>query len=145
MEHVIVTLPGHTHHWIPVVSWPLIGWAVAMHFQTNRWSDWAQIWWANSLWTSPSMINFWSCFTEFPLFAGPHWSSGFCGFPDKSLWGLLSNWVDPFIGAVIDIRIYMLTCGCPVSAECRYSQVIRMVIGYIRPMASAIRFLWYRQ
>ena len=31
---------------------------------TNCWLDWAQIWWANSLWASPFLINFWSCSTD---------------------------------------------------------------------------------
>ena len=37
-------------HWISAISWPLICQTVSENLQTNRWSDWAQIWWANSLW-----------------------------------------------------------------------------------------------
>ena len=57
-------------YWIHAVSWPLIGGAVSMQLQMNRWSDWAQIWWANSLWTSLGLINFWSCSAKFPPFPG---------------------------------------------------------------------------
>ena len=33
-----------TLHWIPAVSWLLIGWADSAHLQTNHWWDWTQIW-----------------------------------------------------------------------------------------------------
>ena len=39
------------------------------HLQTNSWSDWAHTWWTNLLWVSPSLINFWSCYTGFPPFS----------------------------------------------------------------------------
>ena len=32
-------------------------WSVSMLLQTNCWSDWAQFWWANSLWASFSLIG----------------------------------------------------------------------------------------
>ena len=34
------------------------------------WWWWAKICWVNSLWAFPSLINFWSCSTEFPPFLG---------------------------------------------------------------------------
>ena len=52
-------------HWISAVSWPMIGQAISVHLRPNHWLDWAQIWWTNSLWASPGLINFWSCSTEF--------------------------------------------------------------------------------
>ena len=45
--------------WIPTVFWPLIDWAVSAYSQTNGWSDWAQISWANSL-------GAWLTFGQFP-------------------------------------------------------------------------------
>ena len=51
----------------PVISWPLIGLAVPSHLQINCWSDWAQIWWTDSLWASHGPINFWLCSTESQL------------------------------------------------------------------------------
>ena len=65
-------------HGIAVVSWPLIGQAVPAHLQTNRWSDFAQIWWVNTLLASPGLINFWSCSTEFLTFYWP--LIGWAGF-----------------------------------------------------------------
>ena len=61
---------------IPAVFWPLIGGAVYVHLPTKRWSDYAQTLWANSLWASPGLINFWSCSTEFPLFPAGLWLVG---------------------------------------------------------------------
>ena len=52
-ENFFITL-----HWITTVSWMLIGWTVSTHWQTNHLSDWAQIWWANALWTSPDWLTF---------------------------------------------------------------------------------------
>ena len=56
------------HCWIPTVSWHLIGQAVSIYVQTNRWVNWAQICWANSLWASTGLINYWAHSTEFPPF-----------------------------------------------------------------------------
>ena len=44
-----------------------IGWVVSAHLQTNCWSDWAQIWWVNSLWNSPGLIKFWLYSPEFVI------------------------------------------------------------------------------
>ena len=38
--------------------------------QTNHWSDWPQIWWANSLQALSSVIDFWPCSAEFLPFSG---------------------------------------------------------------------------
>ena len=46
-----------TFCWISVVSWPLTGRVVSAYFQTNRWSDWTQIWWMNSLWYSQARLT----------------------------------------------------------------------------------------
>ena len=45
-------------HWITTVSWMLIDWTVSTYLQTNHLWDWAQIWWANALWTSPDWLTF---------------------------------------------------------------------------------------
>ena len=57
-------------HWIPVVSWLLIGWSVSLFLETKCWTNCAQMWWAYSLWASPGLINFWSWSTEFLPFPG---------------------------------------------------------------------------
>ena len=82
---------------------------VSVNLQTNRLSDWAQIWWVNSLWAWPSLspctvINpilltyslwAWLTFDHAPL--NPHrfltsdWSSSFRVFADKPLIGFNSN------------------------------------------------------
>ena len=58
------------HHASPTskVSWPLIDREVSANFQTNRWLDWAGIYWAKSLWASSLLINIWSCSSEFRQF-----------------------------------------------------------------------------
>ena len=43
-------------HCIPTISWPLFGWAVHAHFQTNHTLDCTQTWQIHSLLHSPSMI-----------------------------------------------------------------------------------------
>ena len=35
------------------------------HFWTNRWWDWLQNWWIDSLWNFPELINFWTHSAEF--------------------------------------------------------------------------------
>ena len=54
----------------PTVSWPLIGWRVSMHLQTNCSLDSAQIWWVNSLCASPSLTKFLLHSAEIPVFPG---------------------------------------------------------------------------
>ena len=41
----------------------------SLHLQTDCWSHWVKIWWANTLQASASIINFWMLFTEFPPFS----------------------------------------------------------------------------
>ena len=69
---------GTPQTWLTLVYTPLnfhcflaSDWSSSFHaFQTNSWSDWAQIWWPNSLRVSPGLIKFWSCSTGFLLFPG---------------------------------------------------------------------------
>ena len=44
--------------------WHVIGRRVSVHLQTKNWSDAAQIWWTNLLWSFSGVINFWSCSAE---------------------------------------------------------------------------------
>ena len=60
---------GHPLVWLTFAH-ALIGWAVSVHMQKNHWSEWAQIWWAKSLWASLDLNNFWLCFIAFPPFLG---------------------------------------------------------------------------
>ena len=41
-----------------------------MHLQTNCQSDLSEIWWMNSQWISPGLVNLWSYSTEFLRFHG---------------------------------------------------------------------------
>ena len=36
-------------HFTEFALWAVVGWAVSIHLQTNCLSDWAQIWWVNTL------------------------------------------------------------------------------------------------
>ena len=43
--------------WILAISWPLICWAVSLHFWTHHSGNWSQTWWIQSLWCSPGLID----------------------------------------------------------------------------------------
>ena len=63
----------------------MIGRTISTHMQTNRWSDWAQVWWVQSLWWHPrpdyprSTREF-DCQPDEPLasFSGDHQQSHQC-------------------------------------------------------------------
>ena len=57
---------------IPTVFWPLIGWAVSSHWQTNHWSDWAQIWWSQPLIMGFPLINIVMLYRIPALIPRPH-------------------------------------------------------------------------
>ena len=85
-------------HGIPDIFWPLICQAISMQLQTNQWPDWARIWWANTVRSWPSLINFWSNSTELLPFPGLlDWLSSFHVFVDKPLIAFSSNLVDQII------------------------------------------------
>ena len=72
---------------------PPITLGVSAHLQPNYWLDWTQIWWANSLWDSPGLINWWWCSAEFPVFPGlwlvqqfPHFCRQFADQIELKLW-----------------------------------------------------------
>ena len=47
-------------HWISIVSWHLIGWAVSEQLMKNCWWEWAQMWCVSSLLGASSLIILWS-------------------------------------------------------------------------------------
>ena len=55
-----------------------------MHLQTNSWWDLAHIRRANTFWSAPGLMSFWSYSTEFPPFPGlvSGLLSSFCTLPD---------------------------------------------------------------
>ena len=73
---------GGPNHYVPLPAWWTFGHAqLNSHrslssdllssfysLQTNHWRDWAQIWWTNSLWASPSLVNFWLCSADHTVF-----------------------------------------------------------------------------
>ena len=87
-------------HWIPTISWPLIGQAVSMHLQTNKWLNWAKIWLAILLQASLA----WLTFGQIPLnshhFLASDWWGSFCSFSDKLLLWLSWNLVSKLIGGL---------------------------------------------
>ena len=89
---ILVTL-----HEIPVVYWPLIGQAISVHLQTNRWSDWIKC----SCTTHYAPPLAWLTFGHAPLnwcsYLSFDWLSSFCTFADKPLIGFNSNLVGQFI------------------------------------------------
>ena len=72
------------------IVWPLANLWSSFH----AFADKAQIWWANSLWASPDLINFWTGSTEFFFcFLASDWLSSFLAFADKLLIRLGTNLV----------------------------------------------------
>ena len=63
-------------------------------FADNSWSDWAEVWWAKSLWAYLSLINFCSWSTAF---LASDWSNSFCAFASHwwnwgQIWWANSLW-----------------------------------------------------
>ena len=78
----LITFRPHSTDFLPFHSLWLI--EVSMHMQTNRWSDLAQIWRANSLWSSLTYLNCCHAPLNSDRFLASECSSSFCAFGEKN-------------------------------------------------------------
>ena len=63
-------------------------------YDTNRWSDWIQIWWPKLITSlSWSDLTLDDALLNFPRYLASDWWSSLCAFADILLIGLSSNWV----------------------------------------------------
>ena len=71
VEAVIMVIPRTFHHALLNSCCSLTpDWAISAHLRANCWSDGAQIWWANSLQASASLIHFQWCSAKLPPLPG---------------------------------------------------------------------------
>ena len=114
--------------------------------QTNCWLDKAQISQANLLWAFSSLIDFWSCSTEFRLFPGlwlitNGWTDGwisFHAFGDKPLIWLRSN----LVGKKIKVLSWpdLLTLGCAPLNSCSFmaSNIWGILVPLLLPLSMSL-------
>ena len=131
-------------HWISIVSWPLICRAISVHWQTNCWSDWAQIWWAGPIYDGTPLpprpiLTFGHAAPNFNRFLAYDWSSSFRAFADKPLIKLGST----LVGQAQLIRmIKFRSCSLIVWFP---STLIYPLVGDLHPlMPCFFKWMWLK-